>query len=411
MARHRSASSLATDPDPPAPARGREALTNGTARHRGDPRTMPLDLAATARAAAAARTGRPTGAHRSPNRSPSTPPAAAPPAATPEASTPPAGPTHGGPTGRQTILASSRAAGALALVGALAGAGLAAANGSTAVIADPPPGTGELLVPGPMANSARTSPSPTVRAPTRSAPSTRTSTPAAPSTPAARVPVDDGGRTLWSADFASEGLGNFKSTPWNVVGARAPRAAGGVLDVSMPSGGTRAEVEPDFGNLSEGDDYYFGFSVRLADDFPVNGSGWQVITQFKNQGTGTPPLEVKVQDGKFLLDGDGGSFSQVIGDARPGQWTHLVLRVAFSSSNGEVSAWKDGAETISGYRPPSGTLYAGKSSYLKVGLYRDSSISQDGALQFGSYAIGTSLGSVSKDVPGRGGTPGLSPGR
>ena len=167
----------------------------------------------------------------------------------------------------------------------------------------------------------------------------------------------------------------------------------------MPGGGKRSEVEPKFKALSEGDEYYFGFSVKLAPDFPVSTSDWQVITQFKNDGTGSPPLELKVQDGKFLIDGDSGGFSQVVGDAVPGQWTHLVMRVKFSPSNGTVSAWQDGVQKIADYAPPSGTMYSGKNSYVKTGIYRDPSIGQAGKLSFGSWAIGTTLGSVSKGLP------------
>ena len=353
------------------------------ARHRSGPTTAPLDLTALAAAPAEPRT-RPIATVRA--------------SAVPTAAAPTAARSHRAAPARLPILASTRTAGVLALAGALAGAGLATTATSTAAVADGP-STGELGV-SELVNSARATPAASDRdddasTPTRS--SRAASAPAATTSTAAASP-DDGGRTLWSADFASAGLGNFKRTPWNVVGAKTPKVSDGVLGVSMPGGGKRAEVEPDFKNLREGDEYYFGFSVRLADDFPADGGQWQVITQWKNQGTGTPPLEVKVQDGHFVLDGDGGSFSQVVGDAKPGRWTHLVMRVAFSASNGSVSAWQDGASTLSDYSPSSGTLYSGKSSYLKVGLYRDSSISSDGALQFGSYAIGTSRGAVSKDV-------------
>ena len=202
-----------------------------------------------------------------------------------------------------------------------------------------------------------------------------------------------------SADFASAGMKNFKSTPWNNQGASSPTVGSGILNVSMPGGGKRSEVEPNFKALSEGDQYYFGFSVKLAPDFPVNTPDWQVITQFKNDGTGSPPLELKVQNGKFLLDGDSGGFSQVVGDALPGQWTHLVLKVKFSASDGSVSAWQDGVQKVADFAPPSGTMYSGKDSYVKTGIYRDTSIDQAGKLAFGSWAIGTSLGSVSKDLP------------
>lgn len=429
MARHRSGSRTPRTGSWPAvldaPATGPRPYGGG--RHRGDPATTPLDLAAIARAAAEARGDDAPGAPAAP-ASPATPvappwptaapgpqqpatdvaPTEAPPRSRPvpafapagaQPATPPATRGHRAPRAR--ALTTTRAAGALALFGALAGASVAAASTGPSFLADPPADTGELARPDTLAVAPagvseavtpRVSPHTTTAAP-------RTTTEAPTTTTAEPAPRDDGGRTLWSADFREAGLANFKSTPWNNQGAKSPTLAGGLLNFLMPGGGKRSEVEPDFKSLSEGDEYYFGFSVRLAPDFPVNTSDWQVITQFKNDGTGTPPLELKVQDGKFLIDGDGGAFSKEVGTATPGQWTHIVLKVKFSSSDGTVSAWQDGVQRFADYAPPSGTLYAGKDSYVKTGIYRDSSIGQAGKLSFGSWAIGTSLGSVSKDLP------------
>ena len=372
-----------------APATGPRPAGRG--KHRHDPATTPLDLAAIARAAAAAREdGLPA------DTGPATPAAGVP---VPGRAPGPA--THRAPRAGR-MRSSTRAVGALALFGALTGATVAAASTGPALLADPSTDTGEIARPdlavtpaGLSEPAART----TAAAPhsaSGAAPHTTTAAPT-PSTPPPAV--DDGGKTLWSADFASAGLRNFLSTPWNNQGAAAPTLGGGLLNFSMPGGGKRSEVEPKFKDLQEGDEYYFGFSVKLAPDFPVGTSDWQVITQFKNDGTGTPPLELKVQNGKFLIDGDSGAFSRVVGDATPGRWTHLALKVKFSSSDGSVSAWQDGVQKIADYAPPSGTMYAGKSSYVKTGIYRDPSIGQAGKLSFGSWAIGTTLGSVSKGLP------------
>ncbi|MEJ2867035.1 heparin lyase I family protein [Actinomycetospora sp. OC33-EN08] len=408
MARHRSGSdatprtgswpaALDAPPTGPRPVGG---------RHRHDPATTPLDLAAIARAAATARedtgdrratqvTPVPSVSQAGSSPAPSDQPAGAP--STTAVPAPAARPS-GHRVTRPRALTTTRAAGALALFGALAGASVAAASTGPAFLADPPADTGELQRPDTLAVApAGLSEAVPQVTPHTSAPAPST-TPAPTTTSERPAPADDG-RTLWSADFRNAGMSNFKSTPWNNQGAKSPTLAGGLLNFLMPGGGKRSEVEPDFKSLREGDEYYFGFSVRLAPDFPADTSDWQVITQFKNDGTGTPPLELKVQDGKFLIDGDGGSFSQVVGDARPGQWTHLVLKVKFSSSDGRVSAWQDGVQRLTDYAPPSGTKYAGKNSYVKTGIYRDSSIGQAGKLSFGSWAIGTSLGSVSKDLP------------
>ena len=367
-----------------APATGPRPTARG--KHHHDPATTPLDLAAIARAAAEAREDGPAAGPATPARGLGRPPNPS---------------SHRAPrTGR--LLGTTRTAGALALFGALTGATVAAASTGPSFLADPRADTGEIVrpdvavAPAGLSEPAARTTSAAPHTAASAAPHTATAT---PTTSAAPTAVADGGTTLWSADFASAGLKNFRSTPWNNQGASSPTLSGGSLNFSMPGGGKRSEVEPKFKALSEGDEYYFGFSVKLAPDFPVSTSDWQVITQFKNDGTGSPPLELKVQDGKFLIDGNSGGFSQVVGDAVPGQWTHLVMRVKFSPSNGTVSAWQDGVQKIADYAPPSGTMYPGKSSYVKTGIYRDPSIGQAGKLSFGSWAIGTTLGSVSKGLP------------
>ena len=47
-------------------------------------------------------------------------------------------------------------------------------------------------------------------------------------------------------------------------------------------------------------------SPYLPPDFPVNTPGWQVVAQWKNAGEGSPPVEIKVGNGQFQLDGGAG---------------------------------------------------------------------------------------------------------
>lgn len=222
---------------------------------------------------------------------------------------------------------------------------------------------------------------------------------AAPGTPTA-PPIDDGGRLLWQADFA-QGLAAFRSTPWNIVGAPAPRvtqtAAGPGVQFSMPGGGRRAEIEPSFRSLRDGDDLYFGFSVTLAPGFPAGTDDWQVIAQWKDEGIGSPPLSIKVGKGQFLLDGGfdrGAPFQVPMGAAVPGRTQSVVTHVVFGEGGGSVDAWVDGKQTLRGFRPPAGTLYPGLTSYLKTGIYRDPAIGAPGTLVFDDWRIGTSYGAV-----------------
>jgi hypothetical protein len=209
-------------------------------------------------------------------------------------------------------------------------------------------------------------------------------------------PAPDGGRLLWQADYA-DGLANYRSTPWNNVGAAAPAVVGTglgpALQVSMPGGGQRAELEPNFRSLRNGDDLFFGFSVTLAPGFPVGTDDWQVITQWKNDGTGSPPISVKVGGGQFQLDGGfdrGAPFEIPMGAATPGRAQAVVVHVRFAEGGGSVDTWVDGKQTIRGFRPPAGTLYSGTTSYLKTGIYRSTAIGQPGTLFFDDWRIGTS---------------------
>lgn len=86
-----------------------------------------------------------------------------------------------------------------------------------------------------------------------------------------------------------------------------------------------------------------------------------------------------MEDGKFRLGGGfgrpGGSrlFATDIGPAVTGRPVDIVVGIVFSSDpgKGRVDVWLDGAQKVAGFRPPGGTLYPGKQSYWKVGLYRD----------------------------------------
>ena len=180
---------------------------------------------------------------------------------------------------------------------------------------------------------------------------------------------------VWQSDFTRSGFNNFKSTPWNNVGASAPvlvtstvHAPAKAAQFTVPGGGTRSEIEPNVVNFTEGADYYFGDSFTLPTTFPVAEPSWQVLTQWKNDGDGSPPVEIKVGSGNVFIDGGYGYpkgpagkkyWSRPIGPAVTGAQTSLVVHIHFSRtpSVGQIDVWLNGKRVISGYHPPSGTLY------------------------------------------------------
>jgi Polysaccharide lyase len=231
---------------------------------------------------------------------------------------------------------------------------------------------------------------------------------------------------LWVGDGEAGGLSQFQDAPWNNVGGTAPRlvedpvrdgrfAVGLGLAGATSAGdgiccGSRNELLPRFRDLVPGDDLYFGFSTYLASGFPTSG-GWQVITQFKHNFDGSPPLSLNVEDGQFSIQGGYGHpsgprhFVRSVGPAVTGQWSDWVLHVKFSPDPavGFVEVWRDGELVLERFAPESGTMYPNPhgevGSILKVGPYRESSIATPETIYFDNWRIGTSRKAVARPLP------------
>ena len=204
---------------------------------------------------------------------------------------------------------------------------------------------------------------------------------------------------LWRGDDASA----FRRTPWNTVGTREPWMDGDAVRFAVSGRNQRAELEPAVPEMTEGDELYFAFSVRLDEDFPAEGSSRQVITQWKNDSPGSAPVDLRVWNGRLILHGGHGhpsgphTFTKDLGPAPVGRWSDVVVRVRFSANprKGSISAWQDGEQQVRSYRPPGGTLYPGQSSYLKTGLAREPAITRPAEVAFRHWSVGRTLQSVS----------------
>ena len=202
---------------------------------------------------------------------------------------------------------------------------------------------------------------------------------------------------LWAANLSGpDPLANFRDTPYNNDGAKAPVLVDvpGVpgrkgLQFTVPAGGKRSELEPQTDGYREGDEAWFGFAWNLPAGFPTTPSGFQIVAQWKNSGEGSPPVEIKVADGQFLLDGGAGGdnpqenyFSVPIGPARTGVQSDLVVHIKFSDdpTKALVDVWMNGQQRVVGFRPPGGSRYQGDDSYLKTGIYRDPANTRDAQL-------------------------------
>lgn len=150
----------------------------------------------------------------------------------------------------------------------------------------------------------------------------------------------------------------------------------------------RCESRFIFGDIDEGDDLWFAGSTYLPSGFPTSPGSWQLIMQMKNDASGTPPLELCVENGQFQLQGGAGHPSgsnpmpaQNLGSASTQVIDAWVFHILFSSDPvvGKIWIWRNGNQVVNGYQPPGGTKYPSQVSYPKIGIYRDPALSTTGA--------------------------------
>ena len=122
-------------------------------------------------------------------------------------------------------------------------------------------------------------------------------------------------------------------------------------DVPDVPGGERAEVRAGrAGDVVEGDERWYEFSLRFADDFPDPTGSYMVVMQW-HPVSGPPPLAVEVDGAGNLIvrNAVAGATSRVVGRIKRGQWADYVLHVSRAST----ATWPTAA------RPCSGTTVCG----------------------------------------------------
>jgi hypothetical protein len=242
-------------------------------------------------------------------------------------------------------------------------------------------------------------------------------------TDSAQEPEPEAG-LLWVGDAETGDLSQYQAGEWNDVGGVMPTVVtspirGGrfAIRLSLTGAtnpgdgiccGTRNELVPRFRDLAEGDDLYFAFSTYLAPGFSTSG-GWQLITQFKQNFDGAPPLSLNVEDGQYQVEGGAGHpdgpkpFALPIGAASTDRWVDWVLHVRFSTDPlvGFVEVWRDGELVLPRFAPESGTLYPGTGdragSYVKTGPYRNPKIVTPATMYIDDWRIGTTWEAVQND--------------
>ncbi|HZH03993.1 MAG TPA: polysaccharide lyase, partial [Myxococcaceae bacterium] len=144
-----------------------------------------------------------------------------------------------------------------------------------------------------------------------------------------------------------------------------------------------------------GSEYYYGWSTLFPTSFPdVN--KWQLIVQWHQEATtGCPPVEFYVVGNQLRLR-LGGCEGKVVWTApiNRGKWHDFAFHVKWSPNPkvGFVELYHNGKLALS--KRMIATQFANNLNYLKMGLYRDASISQEGVVYHDGMVQATRLEDV-----------------
>jgi hypothetical protein len=149
-----------------------------------------------------------------------------------------------------------------------------------------------------------------------------------------------------------------------------------------------------------GSEYFYKWSTLFPASFPRSPK-WQLFTQWHHEGSsGSPPVEMYVVDDELRLR-VGGVGGTVLWRAplQREKWNDFILHVKWSPDPkvGFVEMYHDGELALPLRRMA--TQYKGERNYLKIGLYRDESISPDGVLFHDGFVMATELADVLPPPP------------
>ncbi|WP_309889275.1 heparin lyase I family protein [Archangium sp.] len=165
-------------------------------------------------------------------------------------------------------------------------------------------------------------------------------------------------------------------------------------DDPIGASGNRNELVKMTGEKS-GDEYFYRWSTMFAADFP-SVKTWQLFTQWHHDGCcGSPPVEFYV-NGETMYLRVGGTSGSVVWSAplARAQWQDFIFHVKWSpnSSVGFIELYHQGKLVVA--KRYMATMYSGTTNYLKVGLYRNSTISPVGVVYHDGWIQGRSLQDV-----------------
>jgi hypothetical protein len=202
-------------------------------------------------------------------------------------------------------------------------------------------------------------------------------------------------RTDTKAPREGERSARFEVQPGDLVPGGTARQQ--IWDAKTPDGSLL--------HFTEGQDLYFGFSLRLREDYPMDPGKWQVLASWYSGSRGQGPLKLSTsfERDSFRLEGPNGNAVYWRGPVVKGVWLDFVVRVKFSTDPavGFLEVWykrpQDSAlvkQTMSNgtQRQRFATLGTGATyAYLKAGLYRDRSFTTPSVAWFDAWRIARSL--------------------
>lgn len=229
--------------------------------------------------------------------------------------------------------------------------------------------------------------------------------------PVLLLPALASASTVWKGDFETGDLSQW-SRAQSVAADRlqivsdVTREGSKALKVTVRQGdnpiaasGNRNEVLY-LTEEAQGSEYYYKWSTLFPENYPIANT-WQLFAQWHQEGCcGSPPLEFYVVGQELHLRA-GGSEGKIIwtGPLVRGQWNDFVLHVKWSSDPrvGFVELYRNGE--LVAPKTYAATQFGGERNYLKLGLYRDNSISQVGVVYHDGFAMGTTLEDVMPPPP------------
>ncbi|MFL5355331.1 heparin lyase I family protein [Archangium sp.] len=209
---------------------------------------------------------------------------------------------------------------------------------------------------------------------------------------------------VWRGDFETGNIGQWSgkqmvSADRLQVVSSPTRQGSYALKVTVKQGdnpisasGNRNELVK-MTNEKEGDEYFYRWNTMFASDFP-SAATWQLFTQWHQSGdSGSPPVEFYVNGETIYLRVQG---STVVWTTRlvRAQWQDFIFHVKWSSKSsvGFVELYHNGQLVLP--KRYVATMYSGQTNYLKVGLYRNSTIAPTGVVYHDGWIQGRSLQDV-----------------